>query len=212
MSKWSPFWMPGRSTPRTRTKEALCEANRALGFSTPRRCISSINTARCGDGSGSLPVPCNPVTQPTASMGRGTCPSDWPRRRPTGRACRDASAGLWPFPPGFASAWPAGSTSSIRPETASPRPQPSKIWRRFMRPCTPSLSQASCLCGPRERRSRGHGPPRKADYGGRCPPLDNSRARSRDAENTRFPREGQGEWRQVTRKEEIGEKWEERTR
>ena len=77
--------MPGRSTPRTRTIEALREAKSVLGLGTPRRCISSSRTDRCGDGAGSLPVPRNPMTRPTASTRTGNMPNGEatsPTRRP----------------------------------------------------------------------------------------------------------------------------------
>ena len=73
-SKGSPFWMPGRRKPRTITNDQLRVASRRLGFSTPRRCISAMSIARCGEGSGSLPVPCRPATSPTASTRTGNMP------------------------------------------------------------------------------------------------------------------------------------------
>ena len=52
----------------------LTEPSISLGFATFRLLISASNSARCGDGGGSEPVPAKPVTIETASIFTGLMP------------------------------------------------------------------------------------------------------------------------------------------
>ena len=106
-----PSEFPAAEYPGCITSDTLPEASRPLGLATPRFCISSSSAARWGEGLGSLPVPCRPVTSPTASTRTGYMPVAARRcRRPAGRGCSPAAA-----PRGFATAWSGRSTTSNRP-------------------------------------------------------------------------------------------------
>ena len=78
----------------TITSETSPEASTAVGLATPRVRISSNSAARCGEGTGSLPVPFRPVTNPTASTRTGE--SDWisgTAMSPTSRARGSSGSG-----------------------------------------------------------------------------------------------------------------------